>query len=448
MSIDQTDPDHPQVGDRLTVTVSAIASGGDGIARSEGFTLFIPHSAPGDVAEVEVTEVAKSFGRARLITLVQSGPDRVPTNCPLAEGCPGCQLQHLNYEAQLAAKRQFVQDGLERIGHIKGVEVRPTIGMEDPWHYRNKGEFIANVQDGQVRLGYHGEGEDGFVPLPDCPIQHPLSMALLRAAEEVATEMQLPLAQLITRVSPSENAVLAILVCWEWSDRLPQAARALEARVPELVGVLWSAVRGRSVVRRGLAEQLTGRGKLTQQLGAWQYTVSAESFFQVNNTQATRLLEQVTTFAGDLSNVTLLDGYCGVGTFLIPLAKPTALALGIEEHPVAMTDAEENVLRYRLSDVRLYAGRVEIVLARMIRKGRSLDVVVLDPPRKGAGRQVLELLKQLGTKRIVLVSCDPATLGRDAGDLAALGYQIEVVQPVDMFPQTWHIETVALAVRQ
>lgn len=448
MNIEQPAPEHPQPGDHITVTIESLASGGDGIARPGGFTLFVPQSAPGDEAEVEVTQVTKNFGRARIVALKTPGPDRIATPCPLAGECAGCQLQHLRYAAQLEAKRTFVADGLERIGHLKGIDVRPTIGMTDPWHYRNKGEFIAAEVNGRIQLGYHREHDSGFMPLPECPIQHPLSMRIVRATEEVATEFQVPLAQLITRVSASQNAALAILVCWEWdAEKLPAAAEALRERVPELAGVLFSKVRGRSVVRRTLAESLVGQTKLLQRLGQWEYTVSAESFFQVNNEQGTKLVELAVEYAGNVTDRLFADLYCGVGTFLIPLAGKASRASGIEEHPVAIHDAEENLARYAVHDTKLYEGRVEVVLSRMLRKGRELDVVVLDPPRKGAGHQVLDSLSTLNTERVVLISCDPSTLGRDAGDLVKLGYKFEIVQPVDMFPQSWHVETIALAVR-
>ena len=447
MDSSNTDPDPLMVGNQITVTIESLAAGGDGIARVSGLTFFVPNSVPGDVLNIEITHLAKNFGRGRILSLQQPGPDRVPTPCPLAEGCPGCQLQQLRYEAQLQAKQIFVRDGLERIGHLKGIEVRPTLGMDDPWQYRNKGEFAAETQDGQVRLGYRRENGD-FFPLPDCPIQHPLSIRILRAVEEVATREQLPLAQLITRVSPHENAGLAILVCWESSDRLRAAAEALQQLVPEIAGVLWSQVRGRSLVRRTLAELLVGRGTLIQQLDRWEYTVSAESFFQVNTVQAARLLELAVEFAGDLEGAIFADGYCGVGTFLLPLGSRAHRSLGIEEHPVALRDAQDNLARYALHDARLFEGRVEVILPRLIRRGREIDVALLDPPRKGAGPVVLEQLAELGASRLILVSCDPATLGRDVGDLYRLGYHLQEVQPVDMFPQTWHVETIAVAVKE
>lgn len=448
MTANQPVPGHPQVGERLTVHVEALAIGGDGIARPGGFTLFIPNSAPGDVLEVEVIQVAKNFGRGRILALCTPGPERVSTPCPLAEGCAGCQLQHLRYDAQLTAKRTFVIDGLERIGHLSGIEVRPTIGMAHPWQYRNKGEFIAEWVDERIRLGYHAEHDRGFTPLPECPIQHPLTMRILRATEEVASAERLPLAQLITRVSPSENTALAILVCWEWHDRLPVAAEALRKQIPELAGVLSSRVRGRALVRRTLAESLSGQTRLLQRLGPWEYTVSAESFFQVNNEQGARLVALAGEFAGDLTNCLFADAYCGVGTFLIPLAAGASRSIGIEEHPVAILDAEVNLARYARHQVKLYDARVETIFPRLLRKGRALDVVLLDPPRKGAGAQILGEMARLGVKRVILISCDPSTLGRDAGDLASLGYRLQMVQPIDMFPQSWHVETIALAVKE
>lgn len=447
MNNEQSDPVPLRLGEQLDVTIEALAAGGDGIARPNGFTLFVPRTVPGDVASVEVTHLTKSWGRARLLAIRQPGVDRVPVNCPLAEGCPGCQLQHLRYEAQLRAKETFVRDGLERIGHIHDFTLLPTLGMDDPWHYRNKGEFIARTEDGKVQLGYVGD-EREFVPLGECPIHHPLSIEVLHAVEEVATAEGLPLAQLITRVSPSQGEALAILVCWDWHDRLPAAAEALQERIPALAGVLWSRVRGRSVARRTLAESLTGRTTLLQHLGAWDYNVSAESFFQVNNIQATRLLGVAEEFAAPLEGKFFGDAYCGVGTFLLPLSGKALRAYGIEEHPIALHDAERNLARYARHDTTLYAGHVETILARQVRKGRSVDVMLLDPPRKGAGPTVLELVAQLGAEKVILVSCDPATLGRDTGDLVAHGYRVDTVQPIDMFPQTWHVETIARLVRE
>jgi 23S rRNA (uracil1939-C5)-methyltransferase len=446
-SAPQSVPSPPLVGERCTVTVETLAAGGDGIARINGFTVFVPFSAPGDVADVEITRVTRSYGHARLLALQQASPQRVTPPCPLAGQCPGCQLQHLAYPEQLAAKQRFVRDALERIGRVSGVEVSPTLGMDDPWHYRNKAEFAAVNVDGRIALGYHAANGAGFLGVPECPIQHPLSMAVARAVETIATAEDLPLAQLIVRVSEAQGEALAILVCWEWSDRLPAAAKALRAAVPELAGVLCSRVRGKATVRRTLADLLEGRGKLQQQLGAWEYTVSAESFFQVNTRQAERLLATVETYCGDIAGKDVADGYSGVGTFLLPLAKRAGRAFGVEEHPVALRDAEENITRYALRNAKQYEGRAEVIFPRLERKARGLDVAVLDPPRKGAGRPVLESIAALKTSRVVLVSCDPGTLGRDVGDLTTLGYRLVAVQPVDLFPQTWHVETVALAVR-
>lgn len=432
-------------GEKFTVTIDRVAAGGEGIARVQGITVFVSHTAPADIVEIEITQVAKKFARGRLLNILTSAPERVSPRCPLAGKCPGCQLQHINYQAQLAIKQTVVQDAFQRIGHLNDVPVLPVIGMENPWEYRNKGEFAAEIVAGKIQLGYRADGEGGFVELPDCPLHHPLTMEIVRATEIVANEFQLPLAQLITRVDADENKALAILVCREWDDALNAAAERLQQLLPSLTGVLWSRVRGKSLVRRTPAELLAGERSLVYTLAPWEYSVSAEAFFQVNLVQAKVLVETVLQMAGDLSAAIALDGYCGVGTFLLPIAARAARSIGIEENPAAFQDAQINLTRYAMHDVKMYQGKVETILRRAIRKGRHVDVMVLDPPRKGAGREVLAMVAELQVRKLVMVSCDPATLARDASDLDKFGYQITSVQPVDMFPQTWHIESVALA---
>lgn len=448
MNTDPTDASQIMAGDKLTLTIDKMAAGGDGVARVDGLAVFVANAAPGDNAEVEITHRAKNFARAKISSLLTPGPARVTPPCPLAGRCDGCQLQQLDYAAQLDAKRDFVSDGLARIGRLNGIEVKPTLGMENPWQYRNKAEFIAGKVDGKIRLGYHIDAEDGFLPLDDCPIQHPLSLKLLHAVEEVANTMSLSLAQLITRVNPKDNTALIILVCREDHTEISTIAATLRGMVPELSGVLFSLVRGNSVVRRTQARIISGLHQLKQYLGEWEYTVSAESFFQVNNTQAELLQRLAIEASGDLRNANFIDGYCGVGTFLLPLGKLAAHAMGIEDSDSSIRDAVENLARYTMREVHLSENRVEAIFPRMVRKGRKADVVLLDPPRKGAGPQVLESVAALKAKRVILISCDPATLGRDAGDLVKLGYSLQSVQPVDMFPQTWHVETIALAVKK
>lgn len=434
---------HP--GDNYTVTIDRIAAGGEGVARVAGITVFVPYSAPADMAEIEITRVAKNYLRARILNIISPSPDRVLPQCPLAGQCPGCQLQHLNYQAQLDIKQTVVQDAFQRIGHLSDVSVQPVIGMDNPWHYRNKGEFTAEIIDGEIHLGYRADGEGGFILLPDCPLHRPFTMEIVRAVEKVANEYNLPLAQLISRVDADDNGALAILVCHEWDDNLPQAAAKLQQLLPSLSGVLWSRVRGKTVVRRTPAELLLGDKSLHYSLTPWEYTVSAEAFFQVNLTQAKVLVDCVQQLLGDISSAITLDGYCGVGTFLLPLAARSSRAIGIEENPAAFLDAQINLTRYAMHDVKMYQGRVETILRRALRKSRTVDAMVLDPPRKGVGYEVLSMAAELKVRRLLLVSCDPATLGRDAGDLDKLGYRITSVQPVDMFPQTWHVESVALA---
>jgi 23S rRNA (uracil1939-C5)-methyltransferase len=431
-----------EIGDRLSVTIDSIAAGGDGVAHPDGFTLFIPYTATGEEAEVEVTRISRSYGKAKVINLTKPSPDRVAPPCPHYGKCAGCQLQHINYAAQLEAKKSFIADSLQRIGRISDFTINDPIGMENPWNYRNKAEFIAGTIDGKIRLGYHIDEDNGFLPVDDCPIQHPLSNEILRAVENATEKFNIPLAQLIIRVAPHNNEAMIIMVCWEKSEELAEAAKYLRAELPNIAGILWSQVRGKSVVRRTFALPLEGQLKFTQQLGTENFLVSAESFFQVNSEQAVKMLEVAREFTGDMKEKLFADLYCGVGTFLLPLARGANRSFGIEEHPGAIRDADNNLARSAIHNVTIYEGKVEIILQRMLRKGRELDVAIVDPPRKGVGRQALSIIKELGTETIIMISCDPATLARDLGDLEALGYKIIEIQPIDMFPQTWHIETI------
>ncbi len=429
-------------GDRLTVTIDSIAAGGDGVAHPDGFTLFIPYTATGEEAEVEVTRISRSYGKAKVINLIKPSPDRVVPPCPYYGKCAGCQLQHINYAAQLEAKKSFIADSLQRIGRISDFTINDPIGMDNPWNYRNKAEFIAGKIDGKIRLGYHIDGDDGFLAVDDCPIQHPLSNKILRAVENAAEQFNLPLAQLIIRIAPHNSEALIIMVMWEKTEELQNAAKYLRAEVPEIAGVLWSQVRGKSVVRRTFALPVEGQLKFTQKLGDDTFIVSAESFFQVNSEQAVKMLDITREYAGDMKEKMFADLYCGVGTFLLPLARGANRSFGIEEHPGAIRDADNNLAKAAIHNVTIYEGKVEVILTRMLRKGRELDVAIVDPPRKGVGRQALSAINELGAQTIIMISCDPATLARDLGDLEALDYKITAIQPVDMFPQTWHVETI------
>jgi 23S rRNA (uracil1939-C5)-methyltransferase len=385
-----------------------------------------------------------------VVEVVTPSPDRVEPPCGSYGECGGCQWQHLAYPAQLRHKTAILREALARIGGLAEVEVAEAWGMENPWHYRNRAEYHAEVDaTGQLVLGFLRHHTHEVIAVDRCGLQHPLSERARAATVELMGRVaQSPaeraqLYKLDTFVSFAREQVIATLVCEGRPVFLESLARGL-MEVEGMVGVLAAKSRGRGTIHRSPAETIAGKSRLTERLGEHEYHVSADSFFQVNPAQAARTVQLVQEWAGLGKGESLIDAYCGVGTFLLPLAQAGGPALGIESEDGALSDARLNAKLWRLREVHLQRGKVETVLPRLAREGGHCDVLVLDPPRKGCGPIVSVAATRLRPKRIILVSCDPATLARDLKTLAEHGYPPRRLQPIDMFPHTWHVEAVAL----
>lgn len=446
-----------EVGERVRLRLESLAAGGEAVGRHEGMAVFAMWGCPGDEAEVEITEVSRSFGRGVVREVREASPDRVEERCSHFGECGGCQLQHIAYPAQLRHKAAIVREALARIGGLPEVEVGEAWGMQEPWRYRSRCEYHAAVEaSGELALGFARHRSHEVVPLRECPIQHPLSERVRaavvglfpRAMQGGAERAALLSVELL--ISFDLGAGVATLVCDGRPGFLGPLAEELMARVPGLAGVAAARRRGQGSPHRSPAEAVAGQARVTERLGEGTYRVSADSFFQVNPAQAARVVGLLEQWAELRQGESVLDCYSGVGTFLLPLARRVGRggrAAGIEGDESALGDARANVRRWSSGNVRLHRGRVEKVLARLAREGDRFDVVVLDPPRRGCGPVVCAHVARLGPRRILMVSCHPATLARDLAFLAEHGYRCRRVQPVDMFPQTWHVEAVALCER-
>ena len=440
-------------GDHITLPLDSLAVGGEAVGRHEGMAVFALFGCPGDTAEVEITDVSRSFARGIVREVITPSPDRVEPPCPHFGDCGGCQLQHISYEAQLRHKTALVRDSLERIGGITGLEVPDTLGAETPWRYRNRAEYSAAVNEaGDIVLGFSRHHTHDVIDLRQCEIQHPLSeRARLAAAELMTSVAQGPaeraaLLGIETLVSFATGKGLATIICDGRPPFVKQLALGLAEQLPHLAGVLAARRRGRSP-HRSPSELVIGNDHILEEIGGGRCRVSADSFFQSNPPQAARAVQLVQEWAGVGGGEVVMDLYCGVGTFLLPLAPTARRAVGVEESRSAVADANANVRRKRLHNVKLYERKVQRILPSWVEQKRKADVVILDPPRKGCGPIVLAHVAKLRPRRIVLVSCQPATLARDLKTLSELGYPPTRLQPIDMFPQTWHIETVALCER-
>ncbi len=440
-----------EIGQTVRLRLDSFAVGGEAVGRHEGMAVFALWGCPGDEAEVEITEVSRSFARGLVRSVIEPSPDRVDPPCPHFGECGGCQVQHISYQAQLRHKTAMVRDALQRIGGFTDVEVAETWGMDEPWRYRNRAQYSSAVSDsGELALGFARFHSHEITGLTECRLQHPLSERIRTATERLLPRIDQGgrerslLLGIDTFVSFSSGRALVTLVCEGQPAFLRPLADALSEDVSEVAGVLFARRRGRAGVHRSPAEVVMGEGRLLEEVGMHTYRVSADSFFQTNPAQAARAIELVTELAQLSSGDAVVDLYCGVGTFLLPLAGGARRGLGVEAGDSEVSDAKANARAWRLRNVTLHQRNVERVLPRWVERGRTVDVVVLGPPRRGAGPIVTASVAKLQPRRIILVSCDPATFARDLKHLAEQGYPCRRVQAIDMFPQTWHVEAVAL----
>lgn len=452
-------PRRPAVGEETEVDVVDLNHDGEGVARTpDGFVLFVPEALPRERARVRVTRVRPRYGEAQLVRVVETAPERVQPECPVAGICGGCALQHLDYHAQAAWKEETVRQSLRRIGGLDGVPVLPIIAMERPFGYRNKAQYPVGLRDGRVIVGFYRRRSHEIVDTEDCRIQHPLAVAVARAARDAIEEMGLSVydeathtgfaRHVIARVSFSREEVMAILVTRERA--FPQAnawVNALRRRVPGLVGVVQHVNPARTnVIMGGDSVVLWGQDHLVESLGKREFIISPNSFFQVNPVQAKRLYDVVAGFAGLRPGDVVWDVYCGTGSIGIYVAEAGMRLRGVEKVEAAVDDARRNALRNGLTDARFEVGTAEDALPRWVQEGERADVVILDPPRSGCDPATLDAVASCRPRRIVYVSCNPATLARDLAILSERGYRAVQVQPVDMFPHTPHVEAVCLLV--
>jgi 23S rRNA (uracil1939-C5)-methyltransferase len=428
----------------IELTITALSHAGEGIGREAGRAIFVPFALPGETVRVEIVEEKKNFARARLLEILVPAPERIIPRCPhhfslkrdapLPEGfeaatphpsrvtphaCGGCQLQQLAYPAQLKFKQQTVVEQLMRVGGIANPPVRPTLPSPAPFNYRNHVQF-ALTPEGQ--LGFRAAGSHQIIPIHECHLLEPLLVELFpRLHFESRPELE--------RVTLRSGAEEAALVIFESDEDAPE----VELDLPASVALLHSD---------GTTLTLAGSDYLLETIRGRTFKVSAGSFFQVNTSVTEQLVELVLNGLALTGGETVLDLYGGVGLFSAFIAPVAGRVVGIEAFAPAVHDAAVNLDEFE--NIEIYEAAVESVLPAL---PTTFDAVVLDPPRSGCAPEVVEALVAGGAARLVYVSCDPATLARDAKRLVADGYRLEWVQPLDLFPQTYHIECVAKFVR-
>ena len=447
--------------DLIQVDIEAMGSEGEGIAKVDGFPFFVKDTVPGDRAMIRIVKLKKNYGYGRLEQLLESSPDRVEPRCPVAKACGGCTMQHLDYEKQLEYKWNKVRNCLVRIGGFSDIaeKMEPVLGMEEPFHYRNKAQFpVGRNKEGKIVAGFYAGRTHSIIECDECCIQAEVNGDILKIVkafmEEYGVqpydeEMHAGLVRhVLTRVGDTTREIMVCLVIN--GTTIPHVEQLVE-RLLTISGMTTVCLNVNTektnVILGKESIVLYGDGYITDYIGELKYRISPLSFFQVNPKQTTVLYGKALEYAGLTGNETVWDLYCGIGTISLFLAQKAKKVYGVEIIPEAIDDARENARINGMENVEFFVGKAEEVFPEQYAKRGDkvkADVVCVDPPRKGCDRVLLETLLQMRPERIVYVSCDPATLARDLKMLCEKEYQVKKVAVVDQFGHSKHVETVCL----
>lgn len=474
---------------------------GEGVGRANGYTLFVQGALLGETVRVRVMKTKKQYGYAKLLEIVKASPDRVSAPCPIYDQCGGCQIQHMSYAGQLAWKRQLVVDNLQRIGKLNvlvedeeqaiqpeqtsteeqmngsnrirlrmegvmneedaehAIRVLPTMGMDEPWRYRNKAQVPIGAAEGGLIGGFYAKGSHRIIDMDTCLIQHEHNDEVVAKVKELGSHLGISayneetgrglLRHVVVKKAFRTGEMMLVLVTNgrdipykdEWIGSIREA-------IPHVASICQNVNKKQTNVIFGDETRvLWGRDVIYDYIGDVQFAISARSFYQVNPVQTEVLYGKTVEYAGLSGKETVIDAYCGIGTISLFLAQHADQVYGVEIVPEAIEDARSNAMLNEMKNVKFEVGASEDVIPRWKEQGIEADVIVVDPPRKGCDPRLLDTILEMKPERVVYVSCNPSTLARDLRVLEDGGYRTVEVTPVDMFPHTVHVESVAMLVR-
>ena len=455
-------------GDVVDLRIAQMAFGGSGVAKHEGLVVFVRGAIPGDHLSAQVIKKKKDYAEARIVSLLELSPDRVFAPCPYSGHCGGCQWQHVGYQRQLEYKKRHVQDALARIGNLSGIPIHDPLSSDKVFGYRNKMEFsfsttrwspegAADRGEGVLALGLHAPGTFyKVIDVESCLLIEEKGNEILRFVKGFARESGLPAYDLKThqgfwrfltlRYSPSFNEWMVNIVTQEERRSVMEAcAQNLRKLFPEVITFVNNISARKASVAVGEKETvLLGDSTLSDRIGPYLFYISANSFFQTNSSGALKLYQKVLEYADLSGRETVLDLYSGTGTIPVFLAKNSKMVIGMEIVSSAVGDAERNCRSNGIENCSFIPGDIRQNLASLKIKPH---VLIIDPPRAGMHQEVLARAMGLGSERIIYISCNPGTLARDLGEMSR-DYEVAEIQPVDMFPHTYHVEVVAKLVRR
>ncbi len=470
--------------DQVTIEIEDIGTDGAGIGKADGYTLFVKDAVIGDIIKAKVIKAKKTYGYARLMEIITPSKDRVEPVCPVARQCGGCQIQQMSYSAQLKYKQKLVRDNLARIGGITDCEVLPVIGMENPFNYRNKAQYpVGRNKDGKVVIGFYAGRTHSIVDYTQCAIGAPENAQILEKIRTFINENNISvydeqshkglIRHILIRTGKHTGQIMVCLIIngktLPHADKLADCLKDISGMSSIMININKERT---NVILGSECSVIWGNSYIEDSICGIMFRISPLSFFQVNPVQTEKLYRKALEYAELTGNETVWDLYCGIGTISLLMATKARKVYGVEIVPQAIEDAKNNALRNSLNNAEFFVGKAEEVVPRIydedMKKAENEpvdskessglsdsasvesvmrinpDVVVVDPPRKGCDETLLDTIVKMNPKRIVYVSCDSATLARDLKYLAANGYEIARVQPVDQFAHTVHVETVVL----
>ncbi|MFB5198442.1 23S rRNA (uracil(1939)-C(5))-methyltransferase RlmD [Neobacillus sp. KR4-4] len=441
------------------LTIKRLGINGEGVGYFKKQVVFVPGALPGEEVVVEATKISPKFAEAKIKKIRIKSPHRVLPLCPVYDQCGGCQLQHLKYDQQLKEKRDIVIQSLER--HTKvdtsKLDIRETIGMEDPWRYRNKSSFQVKAMDGKVLAGLYGLNSHQLINIEECAVQHSQTNEATSAVKRILEELKIPIYNeksrkgivrtIVTRVGIQTGELQIVLITTQ--KELPKVdiiIQEIQKRLPNVKSIVQN-INGQktSLIFGEETLPLAGEEFIQETLGDLQFELSARTFFQLNPVQTVKLYNEVKKAAALTGQEKVVDAYCGVGTIGLWLADQAGEVRGMDVIPESIEDAKKNAKRHGLTNTKYVPGKAEEVLPKWVKKGWKPDVIVVDPPRTGLEGQLIQTILQAEPKKLIYISCNPSTLAKDIQTLSAK-YEVKYIQPVDMFPHTSHVECCSLLV--
>lgn len=451
--------------DQIELTITDMGTGGEGIGKAQGMTFFVKDALIGDHIQAKITKLKKNYGYARLMEIVEPSPWRVDPVCRFHRQCGGCQIQALSYEKQLEFKQKKVRGNLEHIGGFLNPPVEPAIGMDVPYHYRNKAQFpIGKDKDGRIVAGFYAGRTHQIIANRDCALGVPVNKKILDIIIEIMEKKGIEpyneqtgqglVRHVLIRYGFTSHEIMVCLIIngteLPFADCFIKQLCTLEGMTSISLNI---NQKNTNVIMGDKVKLLWGKPYITDFIGGVQYQISPLSFYQVNPVQTEKLYSLAMEYADLKGDETVWDLYCGIGTISLFLAQKAGRVFGVEIIPQAVEDARRNAAVNGIENVEFFTGKAEEILPEFYEKeaqaGRQAyaDVIVVDPPRKGCDRELLDTILKMKPERIVYVSCDSATLARDLKILCEKDYELKKVRPVDQFCHTSHVETVCCLIR-